>query len=154
MASQVGGVDDVAFRIAEQLARVVKATESTRVVLVYTRSSGGGAWTLVTETLLPFDVHAYALRPSGKPPALSNLSPRVLVDGLIEERLFAQLAHAATESFASENGARLSAMKSASDNVAGKLDELRRIERELRQEEITTELLDVVTGVEAITSGS
>jgi hypothetical protein len=35
---------------------------------------------------------------------------------------------------------------------AGPLEDLRRTERELRQEEITTELLDVVTGAEAITN--
>jgi F-type H+-transporting ATPase subunit gamma len=89
-----------------------------------------------------------------RPRALSNLTPNVLLDGLIAELLFAQLAHAATESFASENAARLASMESAADNVTGKLDDLRRIERELRQEEITTELLDIVTGAEAIAQDS
>jgi F0F1-type ATP synthase gamma subunit len=42
-------------------------------------------------------------------------------------------------------------MQAATDNVTTKLDDLARIERELRQEEITTELLDVVTGAEAVT---
>jgi F0F1-type ATP synthase gamma subunit len=37
--------------------------------------------------------------------------------------------------------------------VTTKLGDLARIERELRQEEITTELLDVVTGAEAVTEG-
>jgi F0F1-type ATP synthase gamma subunit len=44
-------------------------------------------------------------------------------------------------------------MQAATDNVTTKLDDLARIERELRQEEITTELLDVVTGTEAVTEG-
>ena len=154
MASQIGGVDNVALRVAEQLARVVEETESLRVFLVYTRSSEGGAASVVTETLLPFDVRgcvSHVPRNAEKPPALTNLSPGALLDGLIEELLFAQLARAATESFASENAARLAAMESAADNVNGKLDDLRRVERELRQEEITTELIDVVTGVEAVT---
>jgi F0F1-type ATP synthase gamma subunit len=41
-------------------------------------------------------------------------------------------------------------MQAAIDNVNGKLDDLGRLERELRQEEITTELLDLVTGAEAV----
>jgi F0F1-type ATP synthase gamma subunit len=44
-------------------------------------------------------------------------------------------------------------MQAATDNVTTKLGDLARIERELRQEEITTELLDVVTGAEAVTEG-
>jgi F-type H+-transporting ATPase subunit gamma len=41
-------------------------------------------------------------------------------------------------------------MESAHDNIESKLAELTRLEREGRQEEITTELLDVVTGAEAM----
>jgi F-type H+-transporting ATPase subunit gamma len=147
MASQVLGVDEVALRVAEELGR---RRDVSRVVLVYTRSSGGATWRIVTETLMPFDLRAYAPRQSNVTPPLSNLEPEALVDGLVEEMLFAQLAHAATESFASENSARLVSMESAADNVSGKLDELHRVEHELRQEEITTELLDVVTGAAAV----
>jgi len=151
MATQVGGIDEVALRIAEQLGHGGIHVDVGRVILAYTRSSGGPTWRIVTETLLPFDVRPYLPRRMDRPIALSNLQPRALLDGLIGELLFAQLAHAATESFASENAARLAAMQSAADNVEGKLADLSRVERELRQEEITTELLDVVTGAEAIT---
>ena len=41
-------------------------------------------------------------------------------------------------------------MQAATENVSSTLEELRRSERELRQEEIATELLDVVTGADAI----
>jgi F-type H+-transporting ATPase subunit gamma len=88
--------------------------------------------------------------PADRVPPLSNLRRGELVDEIVEELLFAQLSHAGTESFASENAARLTAMESATDNVKGKLEELRRVERELRQEEITTELLDVIAGGAAV----
>jgi len=152
MATQIGGIDEVALRIAERLGQVGGHGDFGRVILVYTRSSGGSTWRIVTETLLPFDLQPYLPPRMDRPRALSNLQPRPLLDGLITELLFAQLAHAATESFASENAARLASMDSASDNVTGKLVDLRGVERELRQEEITTELLDVVTGAEAITN--
>jgi F-type H+-transporting ATPase subunit gamma len=85
-----------------------------------------------------------------RPIPLSNLPPRELFEKLIEEIVFAQLTHAAMESFASENAARLVAMESAQDNIDDKLTGLGRLESEGRQEEITTELLDVVTGATAI----
>ncbi len=150
MASQVGGLDEVALQVAEELGRSGAEREPGRVILVYTRSSGGPTWRIVTETLLPVDIRAYSPTRLDRPMALSNLPARLLIDGLVGELLFAQLAHAATESFASENAARLAAMESATDNIEDKLGGLGRIERELRQEEITTELLDIVTGAEAI----
>jgi F-type H+-transporting ATPase subunit gamma len=152
MATQVGSVDGVALRVAEELARSGAQGAAPRVVLVYTRSSGGGTWRIVTEALLPFDLGRYATSRGERPTALSTLPRRVLLDGLIEELLFAELAHAAMESFASESAARLATMEAAADNIDGKLDALGRVERELRQEDITTELLDVVTGAEAVTS--
>ncbi len=150
MASQVGAVDEVTLRVAEQIGRSGGLHETARVILVYTRSSGGATWRIVTETLLPFDIRPYLPSRVDRPTPLSNLPPADLLDGLIGELLFAQLAHAATESFASESAARLGAMESAADNIASKLEDLIRAEREMRQEEITTELLDIVTGAEAI----
>jgi F-type H+-transporting ATPase subunit gamma len=154
MASHTGGVDDVALRVAEEIARGAPA-EIGRVVLVYTRSSGGATWRVVAETLLPFDLEPYLPRRAERSlPPLSNLAARDLFDKLVEEIVFAQLAHAAMESYASENAARLAAMEAARDNIESKLTELTRLEREGRQEEITTELLDVVIGAEATAAGA
>jgi F-type H+-transporting ATPase subunit gamma len=152
MASHVGGVDVVALNIAEELARRGPG-DIGGVVLVYTRSSGGATWRLVAETLLPVAAAAYGPLRSDRPPPESNLAPRDLFDKLVAEIVFAQLTHAAMESFASENAARLSAMESAQDNIEDKLDGLGRLEREGRQDEITTELLDVVTGAVAVSEG-
>lgn len=150
MASHVGGVDDVAVRVAEQIGRA-GGDGVAKVVLVYTRTSGAARWRVVAETLLPFDLVAYVpRRMHRRPPPISNLTPRALLDKLIEELVFAELTHAAMESFASESAARLASMKSAHDNIEDKLALLERLEREGRQDEITTELLDVITGAEAM----
>jgi F-type H+-transporting ATPase subunit gamma len=149
MASHVGGVDDVALKTAEEIARA-GAGELTKVILVYTRSSGGATWRVVAETLLPFNMAPYTPRRKNRPAPVSNLASKELFGKLVEELVFAQLTHAAMESFASENAARLTAMKSAHDNIEDKLALMTRLEREGRQEEITTELLDIVTGAEAM----
>jgi F-type H+-transporting ATPase subunit gamma len=74
----------------------------------------------------------------------------VLLQRLASEYLFAELTRAVMESLASENGARLRVMEAADHNTGDKLEGLRRSENALRQEAITSELLDVVTGSEAI----
>jgi len=60
------------------------------------------------------------------------------------------LTEAAVDALASENAARFAAMDSAHENVSKKLEELRQDARRERQDEITMELLDLVTGAEAI----
>jgi F-type H+-transporting ATPase subunit gamma len=84
------------------------------------------------------------------PPPLTNLAPGKLVEKLIDELVFAELMRAPMESFAGENGARLATMEAAHASIAGKLDDLSQDERRRRQDEITTELLDIVTGAEAV----
>ncbi|HVW24478.1 MAG TPA: F0F1 ATP synthase subunit gamma [Polyangiaceae bacterium] len=150
MAAQIGAVDGVALRVAAELARACASSTMDRVILVYTASAGGGARNPVSEAVLPFDVRRHTPAHEHLPAALSTLPRRELVDGLAEELLFAELAHAATESFASENIARLATMEAAADNVRGKLGELDELEHELRQEDITMEMLDVVTGAAAV----
>lgn len=149
MASHIGGVDDVALQVAEELAKQSAAGVS-RVVLAYTRASSGRNLQVAVETLLPFDLHRQQAADPDPSPPLRHLPPERLLESLVDELLFAELTRATVESFASESSARLQAMESASENIEGKLDELRRAEREGRQEEITTELLDIITGVEAM----
>ncbi len=150
MATSRGGVIEVARRVAEQLYRGVAMGEFHRVVLLFAESRGGAEWHAVSRRLLPFDPSPY--RPDdreGQPPLL-NLPPELLLEKLVDEFVFAELMHAAMESFASENAARLAAMESAHRNIEERLDELRHRAWQRRQEEITMELLDVVTGAEAM----
>ena len=66
------------------------------------------------------------------------------------ELLFAEIALALIAGFASENAARLRAMERADRNIGERVERLRQDAHRLRQEAITTELLDVVTGAEAV----
>lgn len=68
------------------------------------------------------------------------------------EYVFALLTEAAVESIASENAARFAAMESAHDNVSKKLTRLQENARQVCQTEITSELLDLTTGSEAMQS--
>lgn len=69
----------------------------------------------------------------------------------IRQYLFSRLFRACAESRASENASRIAAMQSAEKNIDRRLSELQSSFNASRQTAITEELLDVVTGFEALT---
>jgi F-type H+-transporting ATPase subunit gamma len=143
MATHVGGVLGVTRRVAEHLATV------SRAAIVFGEYRRGGNFEAVVRTILPLDPALLAASERRSPP-LHHLAPEILLQRLASEYLFAEISRAVTESLASENGARLHVMEHADRNIGSKLDELRLKEHTLRQESITSELLDVVTGSEAV----
>jgi len=76
--------------------------------------------------------------------------PADLLGELMEEYFFIQFYRALLESHASENGARLMSMTAASANIDDRLVELTQEFQSVRQDVITSELLDVVGGAEAL----
>jgi F-type H+-transporting ATPase subunit gamma len=145
MASQVAGVPATARRAADALYARFVDEELSGAEVVWARPAGSADFSIARRTLLPFDVGA-AGRPAKGPPPLANLAPARLVEQLVGEHVFAELARAALESFASENAARLATMESARLNIEGKLEALSAQERLQRQEEITAEVQDVIAG--------
>ncbi|MGB5985681.1 MAG: F0F1 ATP synthase subunit gamma [Desulfobacterales bacterium] len=73
-----------------------------------------------------------------------------LFAALIRQYLFVSLYRAAAESLAAENASRLAAMQGAESNIAERLDELQAQYHRQRQMGITEELLDIVSGFEAL----
>jgi F-type H+-transporting ATPase subunit gamma len=73
-----------------------------------------------------------------------------LISDLIQQHLFVSLFRACAESLASENASRIAAMQAAEKNIEERLEDLQRDFNQLRQSAITEELLDVVTGFEAL----
>lgn len=147
MATRLGGVMRVSRLIAE---RLVAATSARIVFGSYRR---GGEFEVQAKRVLPLDP-ALLVRSGQRSPPLHHLAPEVLIERLAREYLLAEITRAVTESLASENAARLRVMEMADHNIGDKLDDLRRTEHALRQEAITSELLDVVTGSEAVMANS
>lgn len=77
----------------------------------------------------------------------------VLLAGLLRQDLFIALYRAVAEAKTAEHGARLSAMQAAEQNIEERLTVLRNQYHQLRQAKITEELLDVVSGFEALKEG-
>lgn len=81
---------------------------------------------------------------------MSATAPDELLSHLVQQYLFVQLYAALAESLAAENATRLRAMQSAEKNVEERLDELSARYHRQRQNSITAELLDVISGSEAV----
>jgi F-type H+-transporting ATPase subunit gamma len=138
-------VPALAGRIADALYDWLSDRADHRVeVIVPTWSSGSG---VVTErrSLLPFDYRRFAVPISGQPP-LTTLPPATLLARLAEEYVFAELCEAALTAFAAENEARVAAMLSAKSNLENMRSDLQSLQRQIRQEEITAEVLELRLG--------
>jgi F-type H+-transporting ATPase subunit gamma len=153
MATRLAGAPDTVNSLTSELYQRIARGEVARVEVMFGRYRQGAASTIERRLLLPVDTAALApQRPRQAP--LHNLPPRPLLEKLIAEYVFALLTEAAVESLASENAARFAAMESAHDNVSKKLAGLQENARQARQTEITSELLDLITGAAAMLGGA
>jgi F-type H+-transporting ATPase subunit gamma len=143
MATHIGGIPGVARRVARRLGGAL------RTEVVYSKYRRGGQFDIEHRRILPLDP-ALLVRAKGNSQPLHHLPAAVLLRRLASEYLLAEITRSLMESFASENGARLRIMEAADRTIDEKLERLGRRAQALRQEAITTELLDLVTGVEAI----
>ena len=127
-----------------------------RVELVYTRFVSAGTQEVVRRPLVPLEQDVVT-GGDGKSAANSDYEfepdPSVILETLlpryVEARVYAALLNAA----ASEHAARQRAMKSATDNAEELIKTLSRIMNRARQDSITTEIMEIVGGAEALGSG-
>lgn len=125
-----------------------------RVILFYNEPSTGTTYHPRQFQLLPLDLDW--LRSLSQRSWQTNQIPLLTMDdqdflsALIREYLFLYLFRAAATSLASENASRLSSMQSAEKNIQDRICDLSSEYRRQRQSAITSELLDVVSGFEAL----
>ncbi len=125
------------------------------VFLFYNRHSGSKSYHPSDFELLPINLQRFhhleeQTWPSRRLPTFS-MDHEQLFTRLLHQYLFISIFRACAESQASEHASRLSAMQSAQRNLDDRLEEVTMAFRRTRQSEITSELLDVVSGFEAIT---
>ena len=144
MATHADGLAALANQIAEALYGFVASGDVTKVEIIYSRAGHGGLQS-ERRLLLPIDYRRFP-RANVMLPPLTTLDSDTLITRLAGEYVFAQLCEAITLSFEAENEARMLAMTLARTNVSSRLEELRRRERQLRQDEITNEIIELAAG--------
>ncbi len=141
--------------VGEEVRTRFEAGELDRVDLVYTQFLSVGTQRVLTRQFMPIETEAVIEAPEG-PQADYEYEPEPdeilnsLLPRYAEARLFASLLDAA----ASEHAARQRAMKSATDNAEELIKVLGRQMNRARQESITTEILEIVGGAEALAQGA
>lgn len=124
------------------------------VTLVFAERAAHGLQAPIAQRLLPLEVEliedlVHRAWTSRSLPVF-NLPPEDLLAALIRSYLFASIFRAAAEALVTENAARLVRMQQAEQSVDERLEILNSETRLARQSEITTELLDVIIGFEAL----
>ncbi|MBN2409327.1 MAG: F0F1 ATP synthase subunit gamma, partial [Candidatus Aminicenantes bacterium] len=125
-----------------------------RIIVFANRPASRGTYRPTRHDLLPLDLEW--LReletrdwPGRGLPGFSMDWER-LFSSLIRQTFFVSLFRAIVDSLASENSSRLAAMQAAEKNIEDRLGELRTRFQHQRQETITAELLDIVSGFEVL----
>ncbi|MDJ0597699.1 MAG: F0F1 ATP synthase subunit gamma [Crocosphaera sp.] len=127
----------------------------SKILLFYNQPTSGSSYHSCYQQLLPLDRQwLLSLERKDWPTATLptfTMDWQDLFRELISQYLFVSLYRALAASLASENASRLAAMQSAQKNIEDHLEELKAQYRRQRQSAITSELLDVVAGFEALT---
>jgi len=126
-----------------------------KIVLFYNKSGQDAAFRPHMVSLFPLDMDWLRTLAEKKWPCRTlptfSMDADKLFASLVRHYLFFSLYRAFVESLASENASRLASMQMAEKNIEEHLNELSVQFHRRRQASITSELLDVVTGFEAIT---
>jgi F-type H+-transporting ATPase subunit gamma len=141
------GAAEVAREMAERVTARFAADETDAVYLLYSRFQSAIAQVPTVVRLLPVETPAedtapveYIFEPP-RPELLARLLPRYIQTRLLQALL---------ESNASELGARMTAMDNATRNADDMIDHLTLSMNRARQSAITTELMEIVSGAEAL----
>jgi F-type H+-transporting ATPase subunit gamma len=156
VVSHVIGLGDTAHM--ERLIGPVKvlldayeAGEINAVYLCYTKFINTMKQESVVEQLLPLSAEDMQAGAGGRDwDYLYEPDPQTVIDELLVRYVEAQVYQAVAESMASEQSARMVAMKAATDNAGSVIGELKLVYNKTRQAAITKELSEIVAGAAAV----
>jgi len=135
--------------IAEKIMGTFVNKQFDKIVLVYNQFKNAAVQLVQAEQLLP----VVATTTPGSTNATDYIfepSKEFIVSDLIPRSLKTQFYKALLDSYASEHGARMTAMHKATDNAKDMLRDLKISYNKARQTAITTEILEIVAGAEAL----
>ncbi|GBL46081.1 ATP synthase gamma chain [Sulfuriferula multivorans] len=139
-------------RLAGPVKTMLDAYSEGRIdtlYICYTRFINTMKQEPVLEQLLPLSGEQLA-SPYGHWDYIYEPDAKTIVDELLRRYVEALIYQAVAENMASEQGARMVAMKAATENAGHVLDELRLIYNKTRQAAITKEISEIVGGAAAV----
>jgi len=152
IANQSDIFDDLTFdnvaEIAQLLIDKFIAGEYDKIELVYNQFKNAATQIVTTEQFLP--IVPFQAEANNNTDYIFEPSKVEIVEQLIPKSLKTQLYKGIRDSFASEHGARMTAMHKATDNATELRDQLKLTYNKARQAAITNEILEIVGGAEAL----
>ena len=134
--------------IAESLMKMFINEDFDKIDIVYNKFKNAATQVVVSEQFLPIsDVEDNSNNNSDY---IFEPSKKEIIEELIPKSLKNQLFKAIRDSWASEHGARMTAMHKATDNATELRDQLKLAYNQARQAAITNEILEIVGGAEAL----
>jgi F-type H+-transporting ATPase subunit gamma len=138
--------------IAETLMAEFASKKYDRIEIVYNHFKNAGQQVMTIDQFLPI---VPVKAPAGKDSKqladfIFQPEKEALVKELLPKMLKVQLYRIILDSFAAEHGARMTAMSQATENATDLLKQLRLSYNKARQAAITKELLEIVSGAEAL----
>ena len=144
--------DDLTYDNASKIAQILMDTfvdgKVDKVVLVYNKFKNAATQEIMMEQFLP--IVPLKENKNSNLDYIFEPSKAQIVEQLIPKSLKTQLFKAIRDSFASEHGARMTAMHKATDNATELRDQLKLTYNKARQAAITNEILEIVGGAEAL----
>ena len=144
--------DDLSFANAAELAQQLMdgfvAEEYDEVHLVYNRFKNAATQLVTVEPFLPLVADASETQTEAD--YIYEPGQEEIFNTLLPKALKLQLFKALRDSFASEHGARMTAMHKATDNATDLRNQLKLTYNKARQAAITNEILEIVGGAEAL----
>lgn len=138
--------------IANKIADMYKAGEFDVATMVYARFKSAISQIVTRQQIVPFPVPAKAATGTTGPVAVYNYEPSdtEILTSLLPRNLAIQMFRALLENAASEQGAKMTAMDSATRNATDMINALTLKYNRTRQAQITKELIEIISGAEAI----
>ena len=146
---------DKAARVADKVLDLFAAGEFDVATVVYNRFRSAISQVVTRQQLIPFappEAAAVAAPVEAQGRAVYEYEPDEadILAELLPRNLAVQMFRAMLESFASEQGARMTAMDNATRNAGDMIDRLTLSYNRQRQAQITKELIEIISGAEAL----
>jgi F-type H+-transporting ATPase subunit gamma len=146
---------ETARAVARVVVRPFLAGEVDAIYLVYNEFKSAMSQRVVAEPLFPLsppapESESAAVQDEQKPQFLFEPDKRRLLERLVPLYLEVTIARALLESLASQLGAQMTAMDSATKNASEMISKLTLDYNRARQAAITTELMEIIGGAEAL----
>jgi F-type H+-transporting ATPase subunit gamma len=136
--------------VAEKVMKSFVSGEYDRIELIYNHFKNAAVQQLTREQFLPVETVTGTATATVPVDYIFEPGKEEIVQELIPKSLKIQFYKALLDSYVAENGARMTAMHKATDNATTMISELTMQYNKARQASITNQILEVVSGAEAL----